>query len=198
MTSLTKSEQISRVADSLRGELVAQFHREWEGAKMYHCIGNHLYNLGYRGAAKFFWQQGKEEEEHAEMVNVCLLKVNINLYDEELLPQNVETERKMQKSAVENIGKDVDALKNVVHFALAYERQLSSRIEALYYNAAAEKNFYVEHFFKKLAEEQIEEEETFQNLVSKVEIYDGTKSDMYAFDEHLGSLAAKRKKSGGC
>ena len=60
------------------------------------------------------------------------------------------------------------------------------------------KELGLEHFFKKLAEEQIEEEETFQNLVSKVEIYDGTKSDMYAFDEHLGSLAAKREKSGGC
>ena len=184
---------ISRVDSELKNDIVAQFYREWKGAKMYHRIGNHLYSLGYRGAAKFFWEQCKEEEEHANMVNMILLKVGIDLYTVQVLPQSVEEEVRLQKAAIDTIGSNFDAVKNVVKFALSYEQHLSSRIEALYYKASMQKNFYVSDFLKKLAQEQIEEEETFSDLVTKVERYDGSRTDMYDFDEHLGNLASQRK-----
>ena len=194
MASIAGSgKPISGVDEGLSDMLAAQFYREWEGAKMYHRIGNHLYSLGYRGAAKFFWQQGREEEEHADMVNMMLLKVGIDIYNVKVLPQTVEEEFKLQKAAIDTIGSNYDAIKNVVKFALSYEQQLSSRIEALYYKATKEENFYVSNFLKKLAEEQIEEEETFADLVTKVERYDGSRTDMYDFDEYLGRLSMNRK-----
>ena len=115
MASIAVSgKPISRVDEGLSDMLAAQFYREWEGAKMYHRIGNHLYSLGYRGAAKFFWQQGREEEEHADMVNMMLLKVGIDIYNVKVLPQTVEEEFKLQKAAIDTIGSNYDAIKNVV------------------------------------------------------------------------------------
>jgi len=179
---------IIRVDDSLKNEMAAQFHREWEGSRMYHRIGNHLYALGYRGAAKFFWNQAKEEQQHADLVNMVMLKVGIDLYTTEVLPQDVEEEVKLQKGAIATIGSDFDAVKKVVYFALSYEQQLSSRIEALYYKAKEAKNFYVSDFLSTLAKEQVEEEETFATLITKVEKYDGNRTDMYAFDDFLGTF----------
>ena len=192
LSAPSAGKPISRVDPELKDDLVAQFYREWEGAKMYHRIGNHLFSLGYRGAAKFFWEQCKEEEEHANMVNMILLKVGIDLYTVQVLPQSVEEEVRLQTAAIDTIGSNFDTVKKVVKFALSYEQQLSSRIEALYHKASAQKNFYVSDFLKKLAQEQIEEEETFSDLVTKVERYDGSRTDMYDFDEHLGNVASQR------
>ena len=136
---------------------------------------------------------------------MVMLKVGIDLYTTEVLPQDVEEEVKLQKGAIATIGSDFDAVKKVVYFALSYEQQLSSRIEALYYKAKEVKNFFTQQEIDDLRLYQFQNAHRckFQTTSSNIQpIVDIT--DMFAnlkwltpkFEEIFGKDSFAKEHSG--
>ena len=75
--------------------------------------------------------------------------------------------------------------------ALRFEQSLSKKIEDLFYEAEQNQNYNLARkLYARLAEEQLEEEEKFGELVKQMEMFEGNLALILDFDKRLGEGAS--------
>ena len=139
--------------NTLLEELNKQINKELYSAYLYFGMSAYFMDINMEGFGKIIKEQAKEELNHAKRIYKYLIARDekINLYPIEA-PEN-------------NWINPTDAIKS----ALYHEKSVTCSIEKLYGISKEVKDYAGEIFLQWFITEQIEEEEKFRNLLSKME-----------------------------
>ena len=139
--------------NSLLEGLNKQINKELYSAYLYFGMSAYFKDINMEGFGKIIKEQAKEELNHAKRIYRYLITRDekINLYPIEA-PEN-------------NWINPIDAIKSALH----HEKTVTSSIEKLYETSKEVKDYAGEIFLQWFIKEQVEEEEKFRNLLSKIE-----------------------------
>ncbi len=147
-----------------------QMNFEYESAYIYKTMAAFLKDMEMDGMAHFMELQASEEVEHAEEFKNMLQNLGNSVKFRTLDP---------------GAGK-FDSILDVFEKALAHEKVVTENITKLYEQALKEKNRPVQNFLSKFIHEQVEEEATFNSIITKIERVKDSWAGLYKLDGLLG------------
>ncbi len=130
-----------------------QLNLELYSAYLYFGMSAYFYEINMDGFARVIKKQAKEELSHAKKIYNFLIST-----DEKIVLYDIKTPDM-------NWINPIDGIKS----ALNHEKEVTSSIEKLYFEAKELKNCAVEIFLHWFVKEQIEEEEKFRKILAKME-----------------------------
>ncbi|SHJ64344.1 ferritin [Anaerobranca californiensis DSM 14826] len=157
------------LSERLLNELNLQLKYEMESANYYLAMAAYCDSLDLPGFANFFLVQGEEERFHAmkfyNFINDLGGKVTIYGFDN---PRN-----------------DFSSLEDVFQSALKHEQFVTKRIHTILDLANEEKHYPTISFLQWFVDEQVEEEASMSQLLSKVKRLGEDNPGIYMLDEEL-------------
>lgn len=148
----------------------AQINREFFSAFLYLAMANDAMDKGFKGAAKWFTEQFKEEQEHA-------LRFAKYLEDRGA---------KVVLSAMEAPKTEWPDLLTMFQDALAHEKKVTAWINELAELAVADKDFAMQNMLVWFINEQVEEEAHANDVIWMLEMSAGSKGALFMADRKLG------------
>lgn len=159
------------LSERLVKELTSQYNYELSSAHVYIAMAAYCSNEDLDGFANFFKVQTEEERFHAskfyDFINTMGGKVTIEAIPE---PEN-------------NFSSMVDVFEK----GLAHENTVTKRIYNLMDIAMEEKEHATISFLKWFIDEQVEEEETFTNIIKKLKRIGNDTNALYMLDSELAA-----------
>lgn len=153
--------------------LNAQINAELWSAYLYLSMAAYCHAKGLEGTANWYEVQFKEEQDHA--------KIFYNYV--------VSRGGRVTLSAIEAVPTEWDSLLAAFEDTLQHEQKVTSLINGLYDLAFEEKDFATQSMLKWFIDEQVEEEETAQNIIDKLRMIGDNGYGQYMFDSELASRA---------
>lgn len=157
------------MSDKLVNGLNDQLNHEIESGYIYLAMSAYFKKEEMNGFAHFMERQAHEEFEHAKGFYDFLFAIGETPEYEE-----ISKPKKEYKDFID-----------VFKAALDHEKLVTHKIEALYEQAVAEGNYKVIEFLGYYITEQVEEEETFTSIVTRMERINGAWSGLYIYDAEL-------------
>lgn len=155
------------INDALNAQINAEF---WSGY-LYLSMANHFEAIGRKGFANWFRVQFKEEFDHAQ---IFINYVNARGGRVILTPiAKVQTEWESPLAAFAD--------------TLAHERKVTSLINGLYSLAESKNDFATRQMLNWFVAEQVEEEETAQDIIDNLELVGEDGTGIFQIDAQLGS-----------
>lgn len=148
-----------------------QFNFELQSGYIYLDMAAKLKGQGMDGFAHFMMKQAHEEYEHAMRFYHFLFEVD----------------EKVEYLAIEKPNVEFKNFTEIFKEALEHEKEVTSRINALYKRATEEGDYRAVEFLGWFVNEQVEEEDTFRALIEKFERVHENWSGLYILDHELGS-----------
>ena len=147
-----------------------QIKKEYEAAYVYNGMRIYLDDAGLRGASSWMTKQTQEELEHAEA-----------------FIQHVKSlDGKVELGKVEAQKTDYANLLEVLETAYEHEQMITKSISEILDLAIEEKEYATENFLRKFVDEQVEEEESFRDLIDLVKFVGDDKASLLKVDSGLG------------
>ncbi len=150
-----------------------QVSMEEFAARSYLVLAVWADHAGYEGAANFLHQQSQEEYGHMHKFIKFLLdageKPEISTY-EEPLPQP-------------------DSFRSLFETGLKHEKSVTQSIHSMVDLAWQQKDFASFNFLQWFVEEQVEEENTFNTILDKIEMIEKQGGSLYMLDRELAARA---------
>ena len=125
---------------------------------------------GYPGTAKWMDKQAEEEISHGKKMMHFLQEVN---------------ERVLLKP-IAAVPTDFPGFMDLFKLSLEHEKKVTARINALYEAALAEKNYPMANLYNWFIDEQLEEESTLVDIITRLEKVP-TPIGIMMMDDRLGS-----------
>ncbi|MDR1791840.1 MAG: ferritin [Bacteroidales bacterium] len=158
------------INEKIENAINEQINAEFWSAYLYLSMSVYCSHEGLSGAANWFDIQFKEEQDHARKFIRYILSRGGKVT---LLPiEKVETEWKSL----------LDAFKDT----LKHERVVTQKINDIYTLAIKENDYATQSFLNWYIDEQIEEEETAQNMIDALKMI-GDGYGLYQFDKELAT-----------
>lgn len=150
-------------------ELNKQINKEFYSAYLYFALSLYFYEINMDGFAKMIDKQAKEELNHAKKIYNFLIARDekISLFPIEL-PEY-------------NFVNPLDGIKSALH----HEKIITNSINNLYKIAHEAKDYASEVFLQWFITEQIEEEEKFRKMLSKMENIENYDCEIVNMDRRL-------------
>lgn len=155
----------------LHDALNAQVNAEFWSAYLYLAMSVDASVKGHKGIANWFMVQFKEEQAHAQIFMNYILSRGCNV---ELAPI-AEV-----KTAWES---PMEAFKDT----LVHEKKVTSLIHNLYEIAVEDKDYASQSMLKWFIDEQVEEEESAQDIIDSLDKVDDSKLGLYMIDKDLST-----------
>ncbi|RQD69747.1 MAG: ferritin [Tindallia sp. MSAO_Bac2] len=159
------------LSEKLLNEMNDQIKHEMYSANYYLAMAAYFNDMDLPGFASFFRIQAQEEQMHAmkffDFIDEVNGRVQIKALDE---PQN-----------------DFESVESVIEAALEHEKFVTSRIHLLMEIAVEEKNYPAVSFLNWFVDEQVEEEATMQDLLTKIQRVGSKGHVLYLLDKEVGS-----------
>ncbi len=150
-----------------------QINKELYSAYLYLEIADYYKDAGLDGYANFYEIQAKEERDHALIFRKYLL-------------ENDETPKLLAIDAPNETYSDFLApLKK----AYEHEQYVTSLINGIYAAADEVKDYRAMQFLKWFIDEQMEEEDTARDMITKMELFGEDKRSLYELDQALQQRA---------
>jgi Ferritin-like protein len=158
------------VSRKLETAINKQINAELWSAYLYLSMSAHFSNAGLPGFASWFKVQFQEEQDHAfKFMNYLISKEN----RVELIPiQEVDTEW--------------DSILHAFEETLKHEKVVTSLINDLVTLARAENDYATESMLQWFVNEQVEEEETAQDIIDGLRLIGDNGFGIYTMDKELG------------
>ena len=147
-----------------------QINREFFAAFLYLAMANDAIDKGFKGAAKWFTAQFKEEQVHA-------LRFAKYLEDQGA---------KVVLTAMEAPKSEWPDLLSMFQDALAHEKKVTAWINELAKLAVADKDFAMQNMLVWFINEQVEEEANANDVIWMLEMSAGTIGALFMADRKLG------------
>ncbi len=157
------------VNDQVRDAMNAQVRRELQAAYLYLSLSNWFEEEGLSGFAAWMRAQSEEEREHAFR----------------LIDHLHERGARVDLSALEAPTAEFGSATDAVRAALEHERKVTGHIHDLYELAREVDDHPAAVMLEWFVEEQVEEEDTFETLIGKLERIDGSGASLLVIDGHL-------------
>ncbi len=155
----------------LQDAINAQVNAEFWSAYLYLSMSVDASDRGDKGIANWFMVQFKEEQAHAQIFMNYLLSRGCKV---ELAP--IAEVKTSWNSAIE-------AFKET----LEHEKKVTSLIHNLYDIAVEDKDYASQSMLKWFIDEQVEEEESAQDIIDQLEKVDDSKLGLYMIDKDLST-----------
>lgn len=146
-----------------------QYNFELESAYIYRAMAHWCEINDWNGYANFLYKQEAEEIEHADKFKDYLLEVG---YDVRL-------------KAIGEPKSEYKDLEEIFKAALEHEKIVTSRIRKLFDEAREIGDYASEDLLSWYITEQVEEEASFEAIVTRLERIDGSISGLYIFDGEM-------------
>ena len=146
-----------------------QMNFELQSAYEYKAMQIYADDQDFEGFAHWFGQQVREEIEHAEKMTKFLLEVGY----------------KPVCGAIQAPNTEFSDLLDVTKKAFEHEKEVTRRVHAIAKAAREEGDERVISFIKWFIDEQVEEEDTFNKLVTRLERINGNYGGLYILDGQL-------------
>ena len=147
-----------------------QINFEFESSYLYLSMSTWAADNGYPGTAKWMDKQAEEEISHGKKMMHFLQEVN---------------ERVLLKT-IAAVPTDVPGFMDLFKLSLEHEKKVTARINALYEAALAEKNYPMANLYNWFINEQVEEESTLVDIITRLEKVP-TPIGIMMMDDRLGS-----------
>ena len=149
----------------------AQINAELWSAYLYLSMSMDAAAKGHKGIANWFKVQFQEEQAHAEiMMNHVLSRGN-----------KVELAPIAEVQTVWN--SPLEAFKDTLN----HEKKVTSLITALYELSLEEKDYPAQNMLKWFIDEQVEEEESAQEIIDQLDAVEGNKYGLLMIDKDLAT-----------
>ncbi len=146
-----------------------QMNYEFSVSFQYLSMANYCHSIGFDGFGHFMYMQYVEELEHANKFKDFLLRKN----------------ESYTVSGLEKPRSEFSSILEVAKHALASEQENTENINNIYKAANELGDFSVTSFLNWFVDEQIEEEELFNKLISDIELAGNSKECMFLLDREL-------------
>ena len=163
---MAKPELIQAFNDQIREELNSSY--------VYLALSADMDAVGLTGAAAWFRKQSEEEDGHA-----------MRLYD---FVNDVGGHVVLQ--AIPQPASGVKTLKDAFTKSLAREKHITACIHNLVRTARKLDDLSAENFLRWFIEEQVEEEKTASDILTKIELTNGSADAQYLIDRDLQTRAS--------
>lgn len=155
----------------------AQINAEMYSAYMYLGMSAYAAHEGYNGVAGWMGAQAKEEMGHA-----------MKLYS------FIQSRGSMvELAAIAKPPADYTSVKDLFEKTLKHEQHVTKLIHGLMDTAKAEKDHASEIFLQWFVSEQVEEEESVNDVLGKLQMAGKHPGGLYIIDRELGARAAAGK-----
>ena len=159
------------LSEQLQSALNAQVNAEMWSAYLYLSMSMDAAAKGNKGVASWYSVQFQEEQAHARIfINYILSRGG-----------------KVTLAPIAEVKTQWDSLLDLFKDTLAHERKVTAMINNLCDIAAAEKDYATSNMLTWFVNEQIEEEESAQELIETIEKIGDNSAASYMFDKELGA-----------
>lgn len=161
------------ISDKMTDAINTQVNAEIFSAYLYYAMSAWALDAGYTGSAKWLACQGAEELTHAQRFIHYLNQVG----------------SRVVFAAIEAPPKDYSSLKSVFEKVLEHEQKVTKLIHELTALAKTEKDYATEIFLQWFVSEQVEEEESVNDILSKLGLVGNAAGGLFFVDRELGMRA---------
>lgn len=159
------------LTQQLHEALNEQMNYEFFSAHAYLAMAAYCTEESYDGFANFFLVQAEEERFHAMKFYNYLSDMGY----------------RATITGFDNPGNEFTSILNVFETALQHEKEVTRRIYHLADIALDEREHATMAFLKWFIDEQVEEEATFDTLISKIKRIENDSNAMFMLDAELAS-----------
>lgn len=159
------------VSNKLETAINEQINAEFWSAYLYLSMSVHFANKGLPGFANWFKVQFQEEQDHAmKLINYLIAKGN-----------------KITLKPIEEVTTSWDSLLAAFEDTLAHEKVVTGMINNLVRIARSEDDYATENILQWFVTEQVEEEETAQEMIDSLKLIGDNGFGVYTMDKELAS-----------
>lgn len=159
------------ISQSMQDAINAQINAEMWSAYLYLAMSVDSEHDGWDGAAHWFRKQYDEEMQHAFKFVEYL--------------QNQMAQVRLQR--IESFPTQWETLISRFEDALIHEKKVTNMINKLYSLAVCENDYTTMTFLQWYLTEQVEEEESAQTIIDKLQYAGNDKASKFMLDKELGS-----------
>ncbi len=159
------------ISPKIQDALNAQINAEFWSAYLYLSMGMHFEAEGRTGIANWFRIQFKEEQAHAEIfINYLLSRGG-----------------RVELKAIEAVPTTWESPLAAFEATLEHEEKVTAMINALYALAEQEHDYATRGKLDWFVAEQVEEEETAQNLIDRLKLVGDNGLALFMLDQELAT-----------
>lgn len=157
------------VSKKLETAINEQINAEFWSAYLYLSMSVHFANEGLPGFANWFKVQFQEEQDHAmKLINYLISKGN-----------------KVKLKPIEEVDTKWDSLLAAFDDTLEHEKVVTGMINNLVSIARSENDYATENILQWFVSEQVEEEETAQEMIDSLKLIGDNGFGIYTMDKEL-------------
>ena len=151
--------------------LNAQINAELWSAYLYLSMGAYCHSNGNPGMGKWFEVQFQEEQDHAKI----------------LFNYVIQRGGRVTLAQIDAVPTEWKSILDVFESTLAHEQKVTQLINDLFALTTAENDYATQSALKWFIDEQVEEEETAQNIIDNLKMIKDNGYGLYMLDKELGS-----------
>ena len=148
-----------------------QINKELYSAYLYLSFADYYADAGLDGYANFYMIQAQEERDHALIFRKYLL----------------ENDRVPKLGAIAQPDKTFTDYMGPLQAALEHEQYVTSLINDIYAAADEVKDYRAMQFLKWFIDEQMEEEDTARDMITKMELFGEDKRSLFELNQEYAS-----------
>ena len=161
--------------DTIKALLNQQINKELYSAYLYVDIANYYDELDLDGYANYYMVQAQEERDHALLFMKYMQNNGI----------------KVTLEAIGKPDKTFESILSPLEVAAEHERYVTDLINNIYHECHEDKDYRTMKFLDWFVDEQMEEEENADKMISRYKLFGSDPKGLYALDqEYAGRVYA--------
>ena len=148
-----------------------QINKELYSAYLYLEIANYYDELDLDGYANYYMIQAQEERDHA-LLFMKYMQIN---------------GLKITLKAIDMPGKTYDSVLAPLELAAEHERYVTALINNIYHEAQLDKDYRAMKFLDWFVDEQMEEEDNADKMISRYKLFGGDPRGLYLLDQEYAA-----------
>ena len=148
-----------------------QINKELYSAYLYLEIANYYDELDLDGYANYYMIQAQEERDHA-LLFMKYMQIN---------------GLKITLKAIDMPGKTYDSVLAPLELAAQHERYVTDLINNIYHEAQLDKDYRAMKFLDWFVDEQMEEEDNADKMISRYKLFGGDPRGLYLLDQEYAA-----------
>ncbi len=164
------------ISDAMQQSLFKQLNDEFSSAYLYLAMSAYCNHIDFNGAANWLKQQYEEEQMHATRIYNYLIEQGANV----LL------------QAIPQPPNEFGTILEVFQASLRHEQKMTERLNNISDQALKEKDHATYNLLQWFVNEQVEEEATVSEIISKLKLVKEDGYGLLMIDNELGSRTAPR------
>ncbi|WP_165062809.1 MULTISPECIES: ferritin [unclassified Adlercreutzia] len=150
-----------------------QINKELYSAYLYMSFADYYEDAGLNGYANFYMVQAQEERDHALIFRKYL----------------IENDQVPKLGAIAQPDKTFTDYMGPLKAALEHEQYVTSLINDIYAAAEEVKDYRAMQFLKWFIDEQMEEEDTARDMITKMELFGEDKHSLFELNQEYAGRA---------